>query len=537
MIVKFANIAGLGLHQDVAPNDCPAVPVGGGSPIFGWTGGLNMRFRDGYAEKFLGHNQPNGSPTVTPYGVFFTSTGSGRYEVYTGLTKIYAVTNTTHTNITRALGDYTGTTSDKWNGCTLSDILIVNNGVDDPQFWGGNVGTPMAKLTNWPATTKCKVMRSFAGALVALNITEGSANYKCMVRVSTSADPGTLPASWDYTSTSNDSVRVEGRLSETPDAIVDGLALGDVFMIYKENSTYSMRFTGGEDVYAFDLVTRESGALAANCVTEFEGGSGFPAGHAVFADGDLVINTGVGTPVSIVTQRWRRWLFTNLDSDNRQKSFVVTNKHCKEIWFCFPTIDSTWCDQALVWNYAENTLGARQLPNLAHANAGVLDIADIDQWDSRTDTWDQAYQIWGVNEYSKASKRVMMASTDGGLYLADSGISFNGSVMTAYLEHTGMDFKEIGLGPERVKWCSRVRMRVDAQADTVLRIWVGSQDNLEGPIDWGNMLTFTVGTSAWVEPDASGAFLAIKIESVGQSPWRFQQFEMDIEDVGEVENT
>lgn len=536
MLVKFANIAILGFHQDVAPNDCPAVPVGAGQPSFAWTGGANMRFRDGYAEKFLGHTQPNGAPTVTPYGVFFTNTASGLYEVYTGLAKIYAVTNTTHSNITRAAGDYTATTTDKWNGCTLSDILIVNNGVDDPQFWAGATGTPMAKLTNWPASTKCKVIRSFAGALFALNVTEGSTNYKCMVRGSTSADPGTLPSSWDYTSTTNDSIRVEGKLSETPDAIVDGLALGDVFMIYKENSTYSMRFTGGEDIYAFDLVTRESGALAVNCVTEFEGGGGFPAGHAVFADGDLVINTGAGSPISIVTRRWRQWLFNNLDSDNRQKSFVVTNKHCKEVWFCFPTIGSTWCNQALVWNYGENTLGERQLPNLAHANSGVLNISDIDTWDSRTDTWDAAYQVWGSNDYSKASKRVMMASTDTGLYLADSGVSFNGSPMTAYLEHTGMDFKEIGLGPERVKWCNRVRLRVDAQAGTVLNIYVGSQNDLEDAINWGTVMSFTVGTDKWVEPDAAGAFLAIKIESVAQSPWRIAQFEMDIEDVGEVEN-
>jgi len=529
MIVKFTNIAALGLHQDVAPNDAPATPVGAGSPLFAWSGGGNMRFREGYAEKFLGHNAPHGVPTVTPYGVFFTNTNAGVYEVYTGLAKIYAVTDTVHSNITRALGDYTAAATNKWNGCTLSDILIVNNGVDDPQFWAGAVGTPMAKLTNWPATTKCKVIRSFEGALVALNVTEGATNYKSMVRVSTSADPGTLPASWDYTSATNDSVRVEGKLSETPDAIVDGLQLGNQFMIYKDNSTYRMWLTGGEFVYDFANVSREFGALAANCVADF------PGGHAVFSDGDLVINGGQGDPRSIVDQRWRRWLFNNLDSDNRAKCFAVTNKHTREVWFCFPTVGSTWCNQALVWNYNENTFGVRDLPNLAHAGAGVINVAQVDTWDSRTDTWDEAYQTWGVDEYSRASKRVIMASTDTGLYLADVGISFNGETMTSYLERTGLDFAAIGLGPSRVKWCNRVRVNVDAQAGTVIRVYVGAQDNLEDEINWGSALPLTVGTDKFVDPDASGVYLAIKFESIGQAPWRIPEFTMEIEDVGEAD--
>lgn len=518
-IIKFRQVGAAGLSLDVSPNDAPALPQ-----RWEWTGAQNMRFGEGYAEMFLGHTSPHGAPTVTPYGVFFTNSASGLYEVYAGLTKIYAVADVTHTDITRALGNYTGTAADKWNGCSLSDILIMNNGVDDPQFWAGNVATPAAKLTNWPATTKCKVMRSFEGALVALNVTEGATNFKSMVRVSTSADPGTLPASWDYTLTTNDSIRVEGKLSETPDAIVDGLQLGNQFMIYKDNSTYAMRLVGGEQVYDFTNVSREFGALAVNCVTAF------PGGHAVFSDGDLVVNSGAGDPQSIAQNRLRRWLFNNLDTDNRAKSFALTNKHRNEVWFCFPSVGSTWCNQAVVWNYKENTFGVRDLPNLAHADAGVINVTSVDTWDSRTDTWDQAYQTWGVNEYSRATKRVMMASTDTGLYLADVGISFAGAAMTSSVEHTGMDFGE----PNRVKLCKGVRLRVDAPAGTVINVYVGSQDDLEDGIAWGAPMPFTVGTDTKVDPLVSGAYLAIKFETTAQAPWRISQFDLDIDDLGEV---
>ena len=521
MLVKFTNVGAAGLILDAQSNDLPA-----GNGVFSWSGGGNIRFKEGYAEKFLGHSSPHGAPSVVPYGVFFANSAA-QTEVYTGLEKIYAVSGNTHTDITRALGNYTGSADQKWTGCTLSDILILNNGADDPQYWNGNVATKAQALTAWPANTKAKVIRSFGGALVALNVTESGVNYKSMVRVSTVADPGTLPASWVPTA-SNDAVRVEGRLSETPDAIVDGLELGQQFMIYKEGSTYAMRYIGGMDIYGFDRVSVMSGALGVNCVSEF------PGGHAVFSDGDIVINQGVEGPQSIIDQRARRWLFNNLDSDNRARSFTVTNLRRNEVWFCFPEVGQSWCNKALVWNYKENTFGVRDLPNLAHANAGVISASSTDTWDSRSDVWNDADGIWAVDEYSKATKRVMMASTDNGLYLADISRSFAGAPMTSYVERTGLDFKEIGLGPERMKLCRGVRMRVDAAAGTVIRVYVGSQDDLEDGINWGAAHEYVVGTDKRIDCLVAGAFLAIKFETVAQGPWRISQFELDIEDMGEV---
>lgn len=517
---------------DPSEVDVPSIPVGAGQPVFAWTGGGNIRFNGGYAEKFLGHSAPHGAPVVTPYGVFFTNTtANGLYEVYAGLAKIYAVADTTHTNITRSVGgDYTGAATNKWTGCMLSDILILNNGVDAPQYWAGNIATPMANLTNWPASTTAKFVRSFGGALVAGNVTESGTNYKSMIRVSASADPGTLPASW-VASATNDAVRVEGRLSETPDAIVDGLELGERFMVYKENSTYSMHYIGGTDVYAFENVSRMFGALSVNCVTPFAQNG--VKGHAVFADGDIILNTGGEGPQSIIDNINRRWIFNNIDSDNRLKSFAVTYQYRNEVWFCFPQIGYTWANKALVWNYKENTWGMRDVPNLAHANSGVINASSTDTWQSRTDIWNDAYQTWGVDEYSRTTKRLLMASTDGGLYLADAGISFAGAPMTAYIEHTGLDFEEIGLGERRVKLCRGVRLVVDAPSGTMLRVYVGSQDDMEGQIDWGAPQDFTVGTSKWVDFLTSGTFLGIKFESTAQAPWRIREFQMDIEDAGE----
>ena len=155
-------------------------------------------------------------------------------------------------------------------------------------------------------------------------------------------------------------------------------------------------------------------------------------------------------------------------------------------------------------------------------------LASSDTWDSRTDTWEEADGVWAVDEYSQATPRVMMASSDGGLFLADISRSFNGSPMTSYIERTGLDFG----APEARKLCKGVRPRFDAAEGTVIRVYVGSQSDLDGAITWSPAVNFTVGTSLKADFFVSGRYLAIKFESVAQGAWRLKTFDMDIEMVG-----
>jgi hypothetical protein len=513
-LIRYQNAGGLGLNLDADSNDLAS------SPAFEWSGGENVRFYDGYAEKFTGHAKHHGDVSVVPYGVFF-SNASSRYEVYTGLERIYAVTGTTHTDITRSLGVYTGGENNKWTGGTLAGTLILNNGADDPQFWAGDVGTPCAKLTNWPASTKCKIIRVFDNFIIALNITEGASNYHSMVRWSTPADPGTLPASWDYTLATNEAGRIEGVLSSTPDKIVDGLPQQNIFFIYKEKSIYAMQYTGGRDIFSFTSVNKTQGALATGCVADT------PIGHVVLTDGDVIVNQA-GNIRSIIDGRMRKWLFETMDSDNRERSFVAANPYKNEAWICFPTSGQSWPDKALVWNYRSNTFAIREIPNLTAAASGIITAIDLTTWDSRTDIWNDADDEWASNQYSQASQRLVLASSDNYLFLADNTRAFNGSQMTAYIERTGLDFGE----PEYRKLCKQVRPRFDAATGTTIKIYVGSQTDLDGAITWSEPVDFVVGTHVKADFMVSGRYLAVKFESYAQGAWRLRTFDMDIARLG-----
>jgi hypothetical protein len=517
-LAPFKEMGSVGLNRDVyAPDTQPSE----------WTAGRNLRFRDGYAEKMQGHAAIYGAPQVPPYAVFPTNGVAGRYWVYCGLQKVYAVQNTTHTDITRQTSGadvlYTGTAANKWNGGVLTGVLFLNNGVDVPQFWGGDPAVKMANLTGWPAGYTCKVLRPFRNFLMALNVSNGAANFPTMVKWSTEADPGTLPATWDVTDATHDAGQVD--LADTPDVIVDGLSLGQNFVVYKEGSTWLAQYSGQPYIFNFAPLSKQAGALAQNCAVEF------PGGHAVLTQGDIVVVDFAGNVTSIADARIRKYLFNSIDSTNYGNSFAVANLRRNEIWFCVPKIGATWPNMAMVWNWKSNTWGTRDLPNVSHANSGVIVYAQGNSWQVQTTPWNLETKAWGQNEYTQATPRLVLASANDNLiYLADVGETFGAAAMTANCEKTGITFD----APERLKLITEVRPIIDAPAGTVVNVYVGGQADAEAPITWTGPFPFTVGTSLKVDTTSApcARYVGVKFETTAICTWRVKQFTVNAQMMG-----
>lgn len=133
----------------------------------------------------------------------------------------------------------------QWTGTSLSGIPILNVGDTSkyPMTWDLNTANKFVDLANWPANQYCKSLRAFKNYLVALHVKKGATIYPFMVKWSSPADPGAVPATWDASDATNDAGETD--LAEGGDVIVDGLQLRDCFMIYKESSCWRMDFTGG----------------------------------------------------------------------------------------------------------------------------------------------------------------------------------------------------------------------------------------------------------------------------------------------------
>ncbi|MDE2100267.1 MAG: hypothetical protein KGL39_23655, partial [Patescibacteria group bacterium] len=316
MSIVTVPLAGqYGVIQDVPPQELP---------VNAWTSAQNMTFRDGSAERVRGHTAAFTTPAVTPYYLQGYQSTIYKYWVHCGLNKIYVDDGTTRTDITQASAP-TGNVDDRWTGGALNGVLILNNGVNSPVYWLGNVATPAQTLTGWNAAWTCQSLRPLRNYGVALNVTKSGANYPNMVKWSAAAVPGAVPSSWDETDATKDAG--EQDLSGS-DPLVDMMPLSDNGILYKERSMFSMRYIGTPYVWQFQRLPGDIGLLATGCVTNT------PRGHVFLSQGDVMLFDGTNLK-SIVNARLRRWLFNNIDSTNYKRAFLTTNPSKNEVWLCF----------------------------------------------------------------------------------------------------------------------------------------------------------------------------------------------------------
>lgn len=535
MKISFDNIGQIGIVYDAPDYELP---------YNAWSAGRNVRFDNNKAIKFQGHAAVYDPPSIAPYHLTPVSTASTYYWVYAGLTKVYTTDGTAHYNITRQTAavdvDYSADADISWNGGILNGIPVFNNGVDDPQVW-----TPVGvsqRLTplDWVngASTwnslgySAKVIRPFKNFLVALDFNNGSTRYPRQVRWSDAATAGNLPITWD----DSDATALAGfttDLEETQGFVVDCLPQRDINVIYKEDSTWGMQLIGGNDVFRFYKMFTETGILSRRCVKEFEGR------HVMLTPGpDLIMHDGQNI-TSLLDRKWQRWLANAIDPTNYQRSYVTPNYARNEMWACFPSVDSTFPDKAIVWNWKDNSIGVRDLPNAAHVAYGIVDSGVALTWDTWTGTWDTLTGVWDERYYNPTSQDLLIADPVATkLYQGDDTNQFNAVNMTSYIERTGLAIA----GQRRdgspivdlasVKYCNAIYPKINATSGTVVNVYIGSQMEIGDTVSWSAALPFTVGADYKIDTRKSGRLLAIKFETASDVAWELTSYELDIEIAG-----
>lgn len=471
--------------------------------------------------------------TVSGYSTFFTSTqapyfvmpvtdGSSFYWLYMSLTDGFIFDGSSSTEITRATGgDYTGSASDRWNGCIINGVPVVNNGVDDPQmFTPIQTSTDLQLLTGWNTNWKAEVIRQYKNFLVAINVTKSSVVYPHMVKWSDVADSGTVPDDWDETSTVN--LAGETHLSETDGVLVDGVQLKDELILYKEDAVYGMQYVGGSFVFRFRRIRGLGGILAQNCAIEFQGGHFVVGGPNSY---DIYIHDGQ-TAKSIADTRVRDAFFSDLDQDNYASTFVVPHFVHNEILICYPSSGSSLPDKALVWNYMDDKWSFRDLPaNTTCADVGIVNISAYSWATLPYATWDEWTDTWGTRQYSPVNDTLVMGSTDLDFYKLEDGNQFDGVDAQVIVERVGLD---VG-NTSDVHLVKTIYPYIEGNA---LDIYVGSQMSPNEAIDWSGPYSFDPSTDYKVDVRKTGRLHSIRFTSQGNVQWGLSGFGVDVELVG-----
>lgn len=380
-------------------------------------------------------------------------------------------------------------------------------------------------ITVTGATTFTYTMLSSAGGVAATLSTRTALfggtgqNKPYMVKWSHSADAGSVPSSWDEADPTKEAGETD--LAEGASPIVDGLQLRDSFMIYTETSVWRMDYVGGAFVMKFSKVFGTSGALNRNCIVEVDGF------HVVLTGQDIIVHDGQ-TATSVLDKQTRRYLFQSIDANNIGKCFVFKNTFFNEVFICYPTVGSSVCDKAVVWNYKDRTVTFRSLPSVNHAAYGSIDTSS-GTYDTDVGSFSSDLSLFDGLDLVPSTARVIMASNDQKLYMLDGSASFNGVLPTAYLERQGLSFDH----PEAIKLVKRIRPRIKGTTGDTVTIQVGASDDPFTAPTYSATMTHTIGSTVSNDCFVSGRYISIRFSTGTSYQWRLDSFEFDFDLVGQ----
>lgn len=520
-LVEFNELAALGLIRDV-----PAYQL----PPEAWSLAENVRFVDEGVERLRGWSSTFGTPPTDPHFTMPVTTPSQTFWPYVSLTKAYVWDGTTHTDITRATGgDYTATKTSDWNGTLLAGIFIANNGIDDPQFWAtASTGTKLAKLTNWPANTKAKVIRAFGPYLVAINITKSGNNFPHMVKWSHPADPGSVPVSWDETDPTKDTG--EQDLADVESGLlVEALPLQQSMYLYKQGSTWRMTYIGGQQIFKFEKFLETSGILGPRCVAV----TGDGLKHVVATQDDIIVHNG-NQATSILDKRQKKALAAAIDTANYGNSFMFCNTLYNEMWFCYPSQGQSVPNRALIWNYKHGERGAITEADITFswAISGPLEVSSEETWESVTGTWADDTEPWSVLQ----RRKIVTCYPEGGkFYLLDDGLTKDGAAFQATIQREALSV----IGRKRNgEWIEDFELRKFLKGcwprvyGGPIRFRAGTQDVPNGASSWLPHQTFDPITQQKIDFVVSGKGLCVEFSTVDSVHWRLDAYKLDINSMG-----
>lgn len=513
MRIQVPNAGQYGLIRDV---DSIRIPINS------WTDGKNIRFKSGEVLKSLGTLEAlDPTPTDASFIIPVTKIISGvptQYWIYAGGAKVYSYDGTTEADITNTTADYTGGSGDLWSACVNQGLLVMANGKDVPQMW---LGDELEDLiwdgadTFADAGYNIKIIRNYKNFLIGLQFYNGTVWNPYSVYWSNPAEPLTYPDSWDYTSATTLSGIQE--LTTTQGEIVDGLTLRDYFMVYKSDGITVMSNIGGQAVMGFRDLSSTTGLLAQNCVKEFFNQ------HFIVSTDDVVITDG-NTIKSVIANKMRSKLFSEIDSTNYGKSFVIPYYNKTEMWICYPSTGNTYPNRALIWNWDEDTWSVRDLLSIRHASPGILWATSSNTWDSDTDTWDSDSTNWDDSAYNPTVNKLV--GTNGTQILRmDEDYTL---VDNSYESYITREWITLGKS-DTIKRITAIYPKCEGICD----ISVGYSMHQNDPFTWEGPYRFDPDSDAQIRCRVTGRYHAVKFQFIGDSEHKLHSYDIEFVDTGQ----
>ena len=537
MRISITGVGELGIFRD---------PPGHALPPNAWTGGQNIRFADGVAMP-TGREVTQLGPLQIPA---YWLRNTVDFWIYAGektaaTMGVWAIDRTkAHTELSTTISPLWSSLS-KITGGNINGLLVINNLTDSPVYWVGNAPSvnkllwlPWDATDNWSTKGwKAAAIRPHKRWLFALGPEEAGSSFPKRIRNSAAAPPGSIPATWDDTDTTNDAAFVDDAAADKYD-FIDGLSIGDEFAAYTNQTTWIGQATGDADApfrfrKAFDFL----GTLTHDCIVA-QGRR-----HYVLTQDDLVMHDG-STATPLLKENNRRWLFRNIDVQNLDASFVYYSRVTNELWVCFPEQGATHCTLALVIDLLSGQrIGIRQLPAIRSVDMGedfsdliVLNFGNANfPWASANFPWSQ------VSNVREVEQRVGVSPDDlsGLIFFAHYAdvVDPSATVSDVRIERRHLTFPgehRAALQDGRVLRCTAIYPTFSRQPSGDVNVYLGTSNSAGGDMVWHGPGVYNANTTrnGRVSFRAQGRYLGVRFETTDGADWQLSGYDMDIEPLG-----
>lgn len=512
--IPVRGVGEIGVVTDINPQD---------APTSSWSDARNVRFAEGSLSRYSVFRKVSSSYTYakTPVGIFNGwSNGEGYLTTVFTDGSFEELHNNTAVETKPASSGYS---SDQITVSTLGGLTYVNRSNDVPYYRERPGGTGFMPIPFWSEFDRCYSLRAFKDYLIALNVSKSGIDYPGMVKWSDAVQMGAPPQSWSTLGGS--SLAGENVLNDVEGRLIDGLPLGDCFMIYGEHQAYRMDYIGAPFIFSFTKMFSDQGVIARNCIVDVENK------HYVFGRSDIFVTDGI-TRQSIVSERIQKQIYSEIDFEQVQRCFCYHDRIHGEIAFCYPSNadDSPWmlkdlegCNRAAVFNYKFNTWTFVDIPSLVGSTEASL--VSTASWED-FGTWDEATPNW--SSFAGQRPRGLMLCSTGNPALAAPAQSYilddlvkgrwpyelDANVLwPAYAEALNRDLDELGAEIIGRKLVTRIvpQYRVgDGLSSLVLK--VGGAATPDGSVTWGMPKTFVGYLDTKYDTRINGRYLSMRIE-------------------------
>lgn len=521
-LVSLDNAGRFGLVQD---------PKVDSIPVEAWNRLSNIRCRHGALQGIGNDFNIYVNGTEAPRFFFNLRNPTDPHWISCANDRVYKVNGGANTDITKVGATYSGIASSVWSGIDFHrhQIVNVNNGIDYPQALLPGASN-LVDLPNWPVNTFCKYMNAYKNFLIGFGITKAGVLHSNRIKWSDIADTGQLPYSWDETNLTTLAGETD-ELERGGGQILAAKILNDINYVYKDNSIWMMYPRNDLRVFNFKEMNVEQGLLApyALCAMYKK--------HYLMVSGDVVYNDGQRL-TSIISGTNRKWLFDNLHGTHFSKTVLVPNYRDKELWICFPDLDSTgYLNQALIYNIETFSWSRRRLDNFSYLASGLVDSSMVSQIiDDDLGVIDLDDSIIDAVDYNPTFERILAGDVMNGTYwqmdTESHGYMDGGSWERHGLTITGRDrFNEWKFGANVSKLVTRIYPKFTGKGR--FNVWIGRSKVPEGQITWAGPEIYTIGEMPHLDFIVAGEAIALRFEALDPYAWTYSGCDMELSVIAE----